>query len=310
MPDQIEDRSVSADDARRMRDVEVSCLRLAAPGEPARPAEDIRSWFHHPPASERRRLWLAGDGDTAAWPTFRNDGSGTAHVMVAPGRRGTGLGSSLLASVVARARSEGTTVLLGLCDDDASVRFMTGRDARSVRSYVRQVLDLREAHAPEPSAGDLTVVSWWHAAPESLPASYASARNAINDAPADEADLREWTSEDVRDFERAAAARGLEMPVTVLLDGERVVAFTEVRVSSATGAVASTAETAVVPDHRGRGVAKRLKAASLRELSARRPDVRLVTTTNEATNAPMLAVNRAAGFVPVATRTQVRLDLV
>ncbi|GLY88662.1 GNAT family N-acetyltransferase [Actinoallomurus iriomotensis] len=308
MPDRIDGRSVSLDDARRMFEVEASCLRLAAPGEPARPAEEIHAWFRHPPAWERRELWLT-DG-AAAWLSCRDDGNGTAHVMVAPGRRGAGLGSSLLASVVARARSAGITTLLGMCDDDASVRFMRGRGARPGRSLVRQVLDLRQTRRPEPSAGDLTVASWWREAPESLLTSYATAHNAINDAPGDEAELWEWTAERVRESERAVAARGLEMPVTVLLDGDRVVAFTELRLSPAAGAVAWTGETAVVPDRRGRGVAKRLKAASLRELSARRPDVRLVTTTNEATNEPMLAVNRAAGFVPVATRTQVRLDLV
>jgi RimJ/RimL family protein N-acetyltransferase len=65
----------------------------------------------------------------------------------------------------------------------------------------------------------------------------------------------------------------------------------------------------VLPGYRGRGLAARLKAASLRELRIHRPDVRRVTTTNEVTNAPMLAVNRKAGFVPVATRAQMRLDL-
>lgn len=97
----------------------------------------------------------------------------------------------------------------------------------------------------------------------------------------------------IRDLERALAARDRELHVTVLLDGDRVVAFTEPRVSRAENAVAFTDETAVIPAYRGRGLAKRLKAASLRDLAVRRPDVRLVTTTNEATNAPMLAVNRA-----------------
>jgi len=49
-----------------------------------------------------------------------------------------------------------------------------------------------------------------------------------------------------------------------------------------------------------------LKAASHAALSTHRPGVRLVTA---ATKAPLLAVDRAASRVPVATRTQTRLDL-
>jgi hypothetical protein len=68
-------------------------------------------------------------------------------------------------------------------------------------------------------------------------------------------------------------------------------------------------DTAVVPAYRSRGLAKRLKAAFPRGLSTHRPGVRLVTAATEVTNAPLLAVDRAASLVPVATRTQTRLDL-
>lgn len=299
----VDGPSVSLEHARRLHEVETACRLLAAPAEPGRSVDEIRGWFLQSPAFERRRLWLAAGG--AAWLSCRADGTGNAQVMMVPGRRGVGVGSRLFAAVVAHARTAGARTLLGLCDDEASVRFLERRGCRRGRSFLRQVLELDGA----PGAPDPAALSWRDGAPEALLPSYAVARNAINDAPSDEAEAWEWSGERVREIERAVAARGRETHVTVLLDGDRVVAFTELRVSRAEGAVASTEDTAVLPAYRGRGLATRLKAASLRELRIRRPDVRRVTTTNEVTNAPMLAVNRKEGFVPVATRTQMRLDL-
>ena len=47
-----------------------------------------------------------------------------------------------------------------------------------------------------------------------------------------------------------------------------------------------------------------MKAANLRALIDRRPQVTRVTTWNAEVNAPMLRVNRAMGFAPVGTLTQ------
>lgn len=178
-------------------------------------------------------------------------------------------------------------------------------------TFVRQALKRDDERGMEDhlAVGELTAMSWRGSVPEALLSSYAVAQNAINDAPSDEADTFQWSARSVRDFEKAVAARNREMHVTVLLDGDQVVAFTEIRVSRQEHAVAFTEDTAVRRDYRGRGPAKRLKAASLREPARHRPDVRYVTTTNESSNAPMLAVNRAAGFIPVATRRQIGRDI-
>jgi mycothiol synthase len=56
-------------------------------------------------------------------------------------------------------------------------------------------------------------------------------------------------------------------------------------------------------------VARLVKTESLRLLAADRPGVTRVVTTNAATNAPMLAVNRRLGFVPVTVWTGTLLSV-
>jgi GNAT superfamily N-acetyltransferase len=134
--------------------------------------------------------------------------------------------------------------------------------------------------------------------------SYADARSAINDAPGFDQDPAVWTPAFVRDLETAVARRDREIRVTVTLDErDEVVAFTELRVSRTPGAVAGTEDTAVVPEHRRRGLARWVKLESLLELQRDRPDVHLVTTSNAEENGAMLELNRSLGFAPVAVHT-------
>jgi GNAT superfamily N-acetyltransferase len=68
--------------------------------------------------------------------------------------------------------------------------------------------------------------------------------------------------------------------------------------------VALQQNTGVDPAHRGKGLAKWVKAAMLERLHADRPDVVRVRTGNAFSNAPMLAINDALGFRVTATRTE------
>lgn len=62
--------------------------------------------------------------------------------------------------------------------------------------------------------------------------------------------------------------------------------------------------TGVLPSHRGRGLAKWLKASMLHLVHHRFPSALQLTTSNSAANGPMLAVNRRLGFgSPIEHRT-------
>ena len=67
--------------------------------------------------------------------------------------------------------------------------------------------------------------------------------------------------------------------------------------------------TGVLPSHRGRGVAKWLKASMLRLVRQRFPAAIDLTTSNADENAPMLAINRRLGFSAAIPHRTYRFDL-
>jgi GNAT superfamily N-acetyltransferase len=268
---------------------------------PYRTADETAAYFRYPPPYERRPLWVAGDIEGFAG-LFITEGSDSAwlQLAVAAASRRRGLGRALFETAVAEARTSGCTALAGRHASPAGAAFAHALGATETRADVTSVLDLGSARLEvEPVAG-YELLSWGDPVPDDLVESYAAARNAINDAPAaNEGEQYLWTVDTVRGQEATLAERGREYRVTVAVDrsGE-VAAFTELRLSPE---MASVEDTATVAAHRGRGLAMWVKAESLRRLRAERPGVRLVTTTNAADNAPILAANRRLGFEPVAT---------
>lgn len=85
---------------------------------------------------------------------------------------------------------------------------------------------------------------------------------------------------------RALAADGIDALVTQSADDDPA-------------GLAFATRAGVARDHRGRGLAQWLKAATARRLLAEHPEVTTVQTWNAADNAPMLAINSAMGFRPV-----------
>jgi GNAT superfamily N-acetyltransferase len=91
--------------------------------------------------------------------------------------------------------------------------------------------------------------------------------------------------------------RGGEHLLVLLMDGETVAGVCEATWSARFPDRASQELTAVARRWRGRGLAKGLKAAMLRLVRARHPQVRTMTTGNAEGNEPILAINRRLGFV-------------
>ena len=86
------------------------------------------------------------------------------------------------------------------------------------------------------------------------------------------------------------------------IDDGRVVAFTMLAANLERGR-AFTEYTATLRDYRSRGLAR---AREARVASRGRPSngIRAAWTTNDETNAPMLAVNRRLGYVPRLRRVE------
>jgi GNAT superfamily N-acetyltransferase len=68
-------------------------------------------------------------------------------------------------------------------------------------------------------------------------------------------------------------------------------------------------DTAVDPAHREKGLGRWLKAVNLRRLLDERPAVQVVDTGNASSNEPMLNLNVALGFRPLAEVEGLQLKL-
>jgi GNAT superfamily N-acetyltransferase len=296
----------------RVHQLLLACHEEASPRVPYRDEAETVAFLRHPPPFERRPLWIAGDVDGFARLGII-DGSRSAwlELAVAQGSRRQGIGRVLLDAAAAEARSHGCTAVAGRHMTPAGAAFARTAGAVDARQDITSLLELGAAELGLVPVDGYRLESWIGAAPGELVESYAAARNAINDAPSanDEEDYL-WTVEMVRGQEDMLAQRGRELRVTIALDAAgEVAAFTELRLSAIPGAVASTEDTATVAAHRRRGLAGWVKAESLRRLRAERPNVRLVTTTNAAENAAILALNRRLGFERAAVATTASLSL-
>jgi GNAT superfamily N-acetyltransferase len=107
---------------------------------------------------------------------------------------------------------------------------------------------------------------------------------------------RRFEMERVKEWYRQLDRIGGAHELMLLRDGDdRVIGLTEMEWNPRTPDRAFQMLTGVCRDWRGLGLARGLKAAMLRRVRDRYPDVGLVITHNARSNAPMLAVNKKLG---------------
>lgn len=178
-----------------------------------------------------------------------------------------------------------------------------------LRSQVRlpvpaATVEALAAEAREHSRGYRTV-TWTDGVGEKLLQDRAELASRMStDPPLGGMDYRAetWDPTRIRQLYADLARRGL----TVLGAGAveeatgRMVAFSEVHVHAGLPQHAWQGDTIVLAEHRGHRLGVLVKAANLELLQASRPTVRTVETWNALENGPMLRVNRAMAFVPVA----------
>jgi len=292
-----------------IHEIERACLAEMVPGEPGRDAAEAIAFLRHPPATQRNYHWLAEGAATAS--LFVHGPAAAFMVLyVAPGARRGGVGSTLLDGVLARCRALGVRRLYASHATDAGAAFARHVGAVDEQREVRSLLDLASARLPEPQVpAGWQLATWLRRVPDEYLASFARARAAMDDAPTpDGMEIPEPDPERIRASEESLAQRQRQMRLTVALRNGEIGAFTELRLSRGAEA-AFTDDTGTVSAHRGLGLATAVKLESLRRLRADQPEVWAVTTSNDETNAAMLAINRKLGFVPTATFTRAALAL-
>lgn len=261
-------------------------------------------------------------GVAELWPQPHEPRVGFLRLFVAPRARRNGIGSALLAQVMRDAsraaldRIQGT-VLAGSPGEPFA---RTCRGLRVVLRLQRQDQRLDEeavlrrcrelAVCPDPG---YRLVHWRGPAPEPLAASFGRVMGHVLDAPGAALQMtpREWDAVAVRAWEVGMTAGGEQLMVCAavhLVSGEAVAA-TVATVPAGGGPLADQHDTAVLPEHRRRGLARWIKPEQTIRLHKSFPGVRTVAVTVNQQNLPMLAVNRAVGYRAVQERLLVEAPL-
>lgn len=294
--EKVDARTASDDTLRTIAEIECACSSEDRPGIPAPDVDDRMRFHRHQPESDTRRHWLAEGGFAALH--VHGPRATILELCVHPERRRRGIGSALLAAVVAGAPALGAEALFAEHSTPAGAAFAARNGFVDDQRVVRSLLDLRAAALPEPGLPDgFGLATWLGRVPEEDLAAYVRARAAMDDAPDPEGmEVPTTTAAMIRAWEEALARREREMRVTVVLAGEgEVASFTEVRLSRGS-TTCTTEDTGTVGAHRGKGLARAAKLESLRRLRNDHPEVEVVSTQNAEENAVMLHLNESLGF--------------
>jgi GNAT superfamily N-acetyltransferase len=247
---------------------------------------------------------------------------------------GRGIGAASYRLVEETARAHGRTVLqswaehpqadgsrldaptgFGSIPLDRAARFYLASGHRLEQVERHSILDLTASDAAAridtllaravSAAEGYRVVQWTLPTPAEFIAGYAYMKSRMaTDAPAAglEFDEEEWDAERLARHESVYLDADRTMLVTAaqhILSGE-IVAFNELVIGVDRSAATSQEDTLVRADHRGHRLGMLVKCAGLVRWRRLAPDSPRVHTYNAEENRPMLDINEAIGFAPVA----------
>ncbi len=149
------------------------------------------------------------------------------------------------------------------------------------------------------------VVQWMLPTPAERIDEYAVLKSRMStDVPDADLDLpvETWDAERVRRHDELYAVRGSSVLVTAAehVETGHLCAFNELAITGDPGSSTQQEDTLVLADHRGHRLGMLVKTAGLLDWRKRFPTSPEVITYNAEENRPMLSINEAIGFTPVA----------
>jgi GNAT superfamily N-acetyltransferase len=255
-------------------------------------------------------------------------------VAVHPAWRGQGIGTAMFDRMEALSREAGRPVVQGgafhlpaegpqlesptgfgaIPREERNARFLLNRGYTLEQVYRYSVLHLpvdpatleRHRGAAEAKAGaDYRVQTWIGSTPERWQDDVAVIFTRMaTDAPAGNLEIDEepWDAERVRkrDAHRIAVGRTALVAAVEHIPSGHLVAYNGLSVPNDRTRPVNQGVTLVLKEHRGHRLGMLTKIANIQQLQAFSPASPFILTDNAEENRPMLDVNEAVGFVPIA----------
>jgi hypothetical protein len=243
----------------------------------------------------------------------------------------------MLRHLMGRAQAHGRHRLIGeICEPLTDAAPSSADEARSpgqafalavgasaVTLQIRRVLRLGELDheslslleaAALAASSDYSVVQFEGFAPDEFVDDLALLQSRMStDAPQEDMHWAPevWNRQRYRETEESMVAAGRERLVTAARDNatRRLVAFTDIQLSTAFPEFAHQWDTIVLQEHRGHRLGMRIKAANLKALMTTWPKVTSIDTWNAAVNSHMVSINEAIGFRPIECWREWELDV-
>lgn len=323
--------------ARRWHALEARNVPLDHPGLVADPLNEVASLLTTEHRAERPLLFLATDDgvDVAnalvELPMLENVENSTINLTVDAGHRRRGVGEQLARHLLDVARGEGRRRSISFVASPldggappAGVVLAHKLGAEPALEVIRRQLDvtavddaacdaLVTAHVGDHAAG-YDMVTWTDTVPDALVDDAARLMGRMTlDAPMGTVEWEEevWDAARYREKEAEAMARGRRRFAAGAVEraSGRLVAYTDVGVSTVEPAVSYQWDTIVDPEHRGHRLGLAVKIENLRRIRALSPSTVTLQTWNAAENAHMVAINDLVGFRPIERSTHFQLAL-
>ncbi|MCM2423458.1 GNAT family N-acetyltransferase [Streptomyces sp. RKAG293] len=275
-----------------------------------------------------RLAWLAADATgtpvgSAFLRVFTRTGQehlAELEVRVHPAERRHGTGSLLLEAAVAAARATGRRCVLAQTEADSpGDLFLPARGFRKVLTLTYTRLPLEHADlaaltgiTERPHPG-YRLVSWAGTVPDDLAGTFAASRRAMDDMPMDDTDYGTvvWDVERVRSVAEAVAKRGdlLHTVAAVDVSDGSIAGFSELVVPGDGKGDGQHYGTGVLPEHRGHGLGRWMKAESIRQARLGHPALAGLLTDTADSNRHMRAINDELGYTATHRSAEYQLDL-
>jgi GNAT superfamily N-acetyltransferase len=278
--------------------------------------------------SSYRLVWLASDADgipvgsafLRVFTAAGQDHLAELELHVHPAERRNGTGSRLLDRAAAAAREHArrcviTQAIAGSPGD----RFLAARSFRKVLTLTYARLPLAEvdvvalAEIVEQPHSGYRLASWDGTVPDELAETFAASRRAMHDMPMDDTDYGTvtWDVDRVRAAAKAVEKRGqlLHTVVAVEESSGSIAGFTELVVPGDGKGDGQHYGTGVLPEHRGRGLGRWMKAESIRHARERHPDLGGLLADTADSNTHMRGINDELGYTPTHKSVEYQLDL-